>query len=189
MKQPSVKQVILVDSEDQEIGVMEKMEAHQKGLLHRAFSVFVFNSNNELLLQKRALGKYHSEDLWTNTCCSHPAPGESILAAAARRLEEEMNYTCELWNTFSFIYKVNLDHNMIEHELDHVVIGKSDEDPQLNPEEASDYKWLSIPDIKKDIEDNPVQYTSWFKLILRDQLEQLHNSLNTVNESLSKRNI
>lgn len=189
MDQSSIKQVILVDSMDQEIGVMEKIEAHQKGLLHRAFSVFVFNSKDELLLQKRALGKYHSEDLWTNTCCSHPAPGESILAAAVRRLEEEMNYTCELWNTFSFIYKVNLNRDMIEHELDHVVIGKSDEDPVLNPEEASDYKWLSLLEIQEDMENNPDLYTSWFKIILSDQLEQLKKSLNIVNESLSKRNI
>ena len=189
MEHLSIKNVILVDSEDQQIGFMEKVEVHQKGLLHRAFSVFVFNSKNELLLQKRALGKYHSENLWTNTCCSHPSPGESILDAASRRLQEEMNYSCELWNTFSFIYRVNLDHGMIEHELDHVVIGKCDKNPELNPYEASDYKWMSLPAIQKEMGDHPNSYTSWFKIILKDQIEQLNNALNTVNESLSKRNV
>lgn len=189
MEQSSIKQVILVDSEDQEIGFMEKIEVHQKGLLHRAFSIFVFNSKDELLLQKRALGKYHSENLWTNTCCSHPEPGETITEAASRRLREEMNYTCQLWNSFSFIYKTNLENHLIEHEFDHVVIGKCDENPTLNLSEASEFKWMSLSDILSEIETFPEKYTSWFKIILNEQLEKLKNALNTVNESLSKRNV
>jgi isopentenyl-diphosphate delta-isomerase len=170
-------EVILVDLNDNEIGTMEKMEAHEKGLLHRAFSVFVFNSKQELLLQKRALGKYHSEGLWTNTCCSHPSPNETNIEAAHRRLQEEMGYSCDLINTFSFIYKVELDNNLIEHELDHVVIGCCDKDPILNPEEASGFKWLSLIDIKNEIRLNPEHYTSWFKIILDEHYDKLINSI------------
>lgn len=189
VEQSSIKQVIIVDSEDQEIGVMEKMEAHQKGLLHRAFSVFVFNSKDEILLQRRAMGKYHSEGLWTNTCCSHPTPNETIEQAAKRRLREELDYICPLWNSFTFIYKVNLDNNLVEHELDHVVIGKCDDNPILNPIEASEYKWMSIDAIVNEMKIQPEIYTSWFKIILDEHLEKLINALNAVNESLSKRNI
>jgi len=171
------KEVILVNSLDEEIGTMEKMEAHKKGLLHRAFSVFVFNSKNELLIQKRALGKYHSEGLWTNTCCSHPSPSESILQAAERRLMEEMGMACELKSTFSFIYNVDLDQGLKEHELDHIVIGKSNNDPILNLDEASDFNWISIVDIKKDMSVFPAKYTSWFKIILNDHFDELTESL------------
>ena len=180
----SYKNVVLVDKEDREVGVMEKLEAHQKGLLHRAFSIFVFNDNNEMLLQKRALGKYHSGGLWTNTCCSHPGENESILEAGKRRLLEEMNYTSKLAPSFSFIYKVDLDNDLIEHELDHVLIGMSNEDPILNPEEASDFKWVSIDSVLKDINEKEEDYTFWFKLILKNYRNKLENSLNILNESL-----
>jgi len=184
VNQIDFNEVILVNFQDQVIGKMEKLEAHQKGLLHRAFSVFVFNSNKELLLQKRALGKYHSEGLWTNTCCSHPSPGETIENAAKRRLQEEMGYSCQLNTTFSFIYDVQLDNELIEHELDHVVIGISNVDPILNSEEASDFKWMCLKEIKEDIKSNSENYTSWFKIILDEHFDKLNNSLNTLHESL-----
>jgi isopentenyl-diphosphate delta-isomerase len=179
-----MNQVILVNEFDEEIGSMEKLEAHQKGLLHRAFSVFVFNSKKELLLQKRALGKYHSEGLWTNTCCSHPSPNETIENAAVRRLKEEMGYSCTVIKTFSFIYDVALDNELIEHELDHVVIGISDENPVLNPAEASDFDWKSIDSIKNEMDLFPENYTSWFKIILNEHYDKLVNALNLAYESL-----
>lgn len=161
---------------------MEKLEAHEKGLLHRAFSVFVFNTKNELLLQQRALGKYHSEGLWTNTCCSHPAPGESITDAAKRRLLEEMGIQCPLEHKFNFIYKAELDKGLTEFELDHVLVGKSDSDPKLNLSEAKDYKWMALEDIVKDISNNPDSYTEWFKIILHDHYQQLRTIIS--NEDL-----
>jgi len=180
----SYKNVVLVDKEDREVGVMEKLEAHQKGLLHRAFSIFIFNDNDEMLLQKRALGKYHSGGLWTNTCCSNPGENEAILEAGKRRLLEEMNYTSHLETSFSFIYKVDLDNGLTEHELDHVLIGRSNSNPILNPEEASDYKWISIDAVIKDISENEGDYTFWFKLILKDYRNKLEKSLNILHESL-----
>lgn len=187
MKNINQIEVILVDDLDNVIGQMEKMEAHQKGLLHRAFSVFVFNSNNELLLQRRAFGKYHSEGLWTNTCCSHPLPGEVNHSAANRRLKEEMGMTCTLVESFSFIYYAELDNNLIEHELDHVLIGRSDEKPTLNKDEAIDFKWLSLDEITKEIEIQPELYTFWFKRIIQDHYNQL--TLQLYDESLQKRDI
>jgi isopentenyl-diphosphate delta-isomerase len=179
-----LNQVILVNEFDEEIGTMEKLEAHQKGLLHRAFSVFVFNTKKELLLQKRALGKYHSEGLWTNTCCSHPSPGESIEEAAVRRLMEEMGYSCTVFKSFSFIYDVALDNDLIEHELDHVVIGISDNNPILNPAEASAFEWKSIETIKNEMDLFPDNYTSWFKIILNEHNDKLVKALNLAYESL-----
>ena len=180
----SYRNVVLVDELDNEVGVMEKLLAHQKGLLHRAFSIFVFNDKNEMLLQKRAKGKYHSGGLWTNTCCSHPGENESILAAGKRRLLEEMNYVCDLTPSFSFIYKVELDNELVEHELDHVLVGRSNENPILNPEEASDYKWISIEDLMLDLNKNEKDYTYWYQLILNNHKDKLVNSLNILNESL-----
>ncbi len=174
--------VILVDENDQEVGLMEKMEAHQKGLLHRAFSVLVFNDNGELLLQKRAFGKYHSEGLWTNTCCSHPFPGESILEAGKRRLFEEMGFTCELSEVFSFIYNAELENGLIEHELDHVLIGFSDETPHLNLEEVSAFKWMSVDEIKADMKENPLQYTAWFRILIEEHESKIQHLV--ANESL-----
>ena len=166
-------EVILVDQDDNVIGSMDKLEAHQKGLLHRAFSIFVFNSNNELLIHKRAMGKYHSEGLWTNTCCSHPMPGESIIEAAHRRLKQEMGFDCEMKNVFSFIYDVALENELIEHELDHVVIGRFNGEPVLNLEEASEFKWESLDKIIDDIKLKPEEFTYWFKVILEKHIDQL----------------
>jgi isopentenyl-diphosphate delta-isomerase len=158
--------VILVDQDDVPIGEMDKLQAHKEGRLHRAFSVFVFNSEGELLLQKRAGGKYHSAGLWTNTCCSHPRPGEELSAAAKRRLKEEVGLECEVVWAFSFIYKVEFSNGLFEHELDHVLLGWCNDSPVLNPEEASEWKYMSFDDIRKDIEERPSSYTEWLKIIL-----------------------
>ncbi len=158
--------VILVDENDNEIGVMEKLQAHEEGKLHRAFSVFVFNDKEELLLQQRALSKYHSPGLWTNTCCSHPRPNETIRDAANRRLFEEMGISCELSIKTNFTYKAVFDNGLTEHEFDYVLIGHANQNPVLNKEEAENYKWESIPDIKKDMVLNPGNYTAWFKIAL-----------------------
>lgn len=160
-----MEQVILVDSQDREIGVEEKMAAHINGQLHRAISVFIYNSSGEILMQQRAHSKYHSGGLWTNTCCSHPKPGESSLDAANRRLEEEMGMNAELNHLFSFTYHAELDKGLIEHEFDHVFVGQSDEKPTLNPEEAESYTYMSPLKIQADIEQNPSKYTEWFKII------------------------
>lgn len=160
-----LEQVILVDEKDNELGLMEKLQAHEEGRLHRAVSVFVFNSKNQLLLQKRSDNKYHSPGLWTNTCCSHPRKGESTLHAATRRLEEEMGMTCDLKQQFSFIYKAYLDNNLIEHELDYVYTGLSDVAPVINPTEASAWKYEGLKQIEENIKNNPGEYTEWFKLI------------------------
>lgn len=157
--------VILVNEKDEQIGLMPKMEAHQKALLHRAFSVFIFNENDELMLQQRALSKYHSPGLWTNTCCSHQREGETNIEAGKRRLEEEMGFSTELKDTVSFIYKAPFDNGLTEHEFDHILVGKYNDDPVLNPEEAADFKWLSLDEVKRDMEVNPHLYTAWFKII------------------------
>ena len=159
------EQVILVNEKDEPIGLMGKMEAHEKGLLHRAFSVFIFNSKQEVLLQQRAACKYHSPNLWTNTCCSHPREGESNLQAGERRLQEEMGMQVPLEEVFSFIYKAPFDNGLTEHEYDHVLVGYSDAQPQINPEEVASWKWLSLEAIKEDILQAPEQYTAWFKII------------------------
>lgn len=158
--------VILVDENDNDIGVMEKLQAHQEGKLHRAFSIFIFNDKNELLLQQRALSKYHSAGLWTNTCCSHPRPSETIKDAANRRLYEEMGMSCDLQIKTNFIYKTPFDNGLTEHELDYVLTGTTNQNPTINKDEVEQYKWQSISDIKKDIISNPSQYTFWFKIAL-----------------------
>ncbi len=158
--------VILVDENDNEMGVMEKLQAHREGKLHRAFSIFIFNDKDELLLQQRALTKYHSAGLWTNTCCSHPRPNETVKDAANRRLFEEMGLACDLTINTSFIYKTPFDNGLTEHELDYVLMGKCNTDPHINKEEAESFKWQTIPEIKKDIALNPADYTSWFKIAL-----------------------
>ena len=167
------EKVILVDREDQPLGTMEKMEAHEKGLLHRAFSVFVFNENNELLLQQRALHKYHSPGLWTNTCCSHQRWGEENTEAGRRRLKEEMGFSCELKEQFHFIYRADFDNGLTEHELDHVMIGHYSEDPVLNEDEVSDFMWMDLDKVKEDIERNPDKYTAWFKIIFKEYYQRL----------------
>jgi isopentenyl-diphosphate Delta-isomerase len=158
------EQVILVDENDHQIGLMPKLEAHEKGLLHRAFSVFIFNDNGELLLQKRANTKYHSGGLWTNTCCSHPSSGEEIIDAAKRRLNEEMGIECEVNFVFSFTYHAKLDHDLIEHEFDHVFIGFSNLHPSINKEEVGEWKYMNLTALSEDIKSNPANYTEWMKM-------------------------
>lgn len=159
------EKVILVNKNDEKIGLMPKMEAHEKALLHRAFSVFVFNSKKELLLQQRATDKYHSPLLWTNTCCSHQRDGESSVEAGKRRLKEEMGFVCELEEITSFIYKAPFDNGLTEHELDHILVGYYNENPKINVNEVSDFKWMNLQDVKKDIQKQPALYTEWFKII------------------------
>ncbi|MDA9879271.1 isopentenyl-diphosphate Delta-isomerase [Flavobacteriaceae bacterium] len=159
------EKVILVDSEDKPIGTLPKMEAHEKGVLHRAFSVFILNQKGELMLQKRAHHKYHSPGLWTNTCCSHQREGEQNIEAGMRRLDEEMGFSVTLEELFSFIYKAPFDNGLTEHELDHVMLGHYEEVPQINTEEVAEWKWMSLIDIEADIAINPDEYTVWFKII------------------------
>jgi isopentenyl-diphosphate delta-isomerase len=159
-----VENVILVDEDDRETGTCEKMEAHRKGLLHRAFSVFIFNSRGEMLLQKRAKEKYHSGGLWTNACCSHPRPGEDTLVAAERRLREELGFTTALHKKDKFVYEVKLDKGLTEHEFDHVFTGIYDGEIRLNLEEAEEYKWLTLENIKSQLEMHPQQFTYWFRM-------------------------
>lgn len=158
--------VVLVDELDQPRGTMEKLEAHKQGLLHRAFSIFIFNSKKELLLQKRASHKYHCGGLWTNTCCSHQRPNESTLEAANRRLKEEMGMTCELESTFTFVYKAAFDNGLTEHEFDHVLVGQTDASPDINLEEVDSFKYMGIEAIQKDLENNSHLYTPWFKIAI-----------------------
>ncbi|MFT5715266.1 MAG: isopentenyl-diphosphate delta-isomerase [Flavobacterium sp.] len=157
--------VILVNNEDEQIGLMPKLEAHEKALLHRAFSVFVLNSKNEIMLQQRAHHKYHSPLLWTNTCCSHQREGESNTQAGTRRLFEEMGFKTDLKELFHFIYKAPFDNGLTEHELDHVMIGYYDEKPEINPEEVEAWKWMTIEEVKSDMLLQPEIYTVWFKII------------------------
>ncbi|MFL0082855.1 isopentenyl-diphosphate Delta-isomerase [Tenacibaculum maritimum] len=170
------EQVILVDEHDNQLGLMPKMEAHEKALLHRAFSVFVFNDKKELLLQQRAADKYHSPLLWTNTCCSHQRNGESSLEAGRRRLQEEMGFTCELEEVFWFIYKAPFDNGLTEHELDHVMIGKYNDKPIINQEEVAAYKWMRLEEVKEDIKRKPAIYTEWFKIIFKESYSKLVNA-------------
>ena len=157
--------VILVDAEDHELGTMEKIEAHEKAELHRAFSVFIFNDSGELMLQQRAAHKYHSPLLWTNTCCSHQRLGESNIEAGKRRLREEMGFEVDLDEKFHFIYKAEFDNGLTEHELDHVMLGYYNGEPAINPQEVASWKWIDMEVLKKDIIDNPEEYTTWFKII------------------------
>ena len=157
--------VILVNEQDEPIGLMPKLEAHQKAILHRAFSVFILNEKSELMLQQRASQKYHSPLLWTNTCCSHQREGETNVGAGNRRLFEEMGFTTELKELFHFIYKAPFDNGLTEHELDHVMIGYFDGIPEINKDEAADWKWMKIEDVKKDMKCNPEAYTVWFRII------------------------
>ena len=159
------EKVILVDQEDNPLGTMPKMEAHEKAVLHRAFSVFILNNKGELMLQQRALHKYHSPALWTTTCCSHQREGEHNLEAGTRRLLEEMGFTVPLEELFSFIYKAPFDNGLTEHELDHVLLGYYDGIPQINPEEVAAWKWTSLAHIESNMAKHPEQYTAWFKII------------------------
>ncbi|QRM87915.1 isopentenyl-diphosphate Delta-isomerase [Lacinutrix sp. WUR7] len=159
------EQVILVNENNEQIGLMPKLEAHEKAVLHRAFSVFVFNDANELMLQQRALGKYHSPALWTNTCCSHQRDGETNIEAGKRRLQEEMGFVTELEESISFIYKAPFDNGLTEHEYDHILIGKYNQEPSVNADEVAAWKWMPLEMVKEDIANQPGLYTAWFKII------------------------
>jgi isopentenyl-diphosphate delta-isomerase len=163
--------VILVDEQDNVIGKMEKQKAHEEGALHRAFSIFIFNSENKLLLQKRASGKYHCGGLWTNTCCSHPREDETTLDAAYRRLQEEMGLKCSLKNEFSFLYKAALENGLTEHEFDHVFIGETDDLPCINKEEVSDFRHVEINNLLVEISNSPERFTPWFVIALNKLME------------------
>jgi len=176
------EQVILVNEQDEQIGLMPKMEAHEKALLHRAFSVFIFNDKKELMLQQRAFSKYHSPGLWTNTCCSHQRDGETNIEAGKRRLHEEMGFITELKEIISFIYKAPFENGLTEHEFDHVMVGYYDGKPEINKDEVESWKWESIEDVKVDIALNPDIYTAWFKIIF----DKFYEHINLVdNESNS----
>lgn len=159
------EEVILVDTNDRPLGTMPKMEAHEKAVLHRAFSVFILNKKGELLLQQRAWEKYHSPGLWTNSCCSHQRKGESNLEAGYRRLQEEMGMEADLKELFSFIYKAPFDNGLTEHELDHVLLGYSDSDPNINPDEVAAFRWAPLETIAAEMQADPDQFTAWFKII------------------------
>lgn len=166
-----IEEVILVDHEDRAISTMAKLDAHIEGKLHRAFSVFIFNSEGELLLQQRALSKYHSGGKWTNTCCSHPRPGEQTAEAAVRRLQEEMGMDCALKPVFAFCYKAEVENGLIEYEYDHVFFGKSDQLPVLNPIEVADFKYISMVDLELGLLEESEQYTEWLKICFKQVME------------------
>jgi len=159
------QEVILVTEQDEALRAIEKMEAHQKGLLHRAFSVFIFNKKGEILLQQRAATKYHGALLWSNTCCSHPCPGESVESAASRRLQEELGFTTSLKKIFSFIYQAEVENGLTEHEYDHVFAGEYEGRIILNPEEVMAHKYLSIKEIKEAFDQDPANFTSWLRIV------------------------
>lgn len=165
--------VVLVNEKDEPLGTMEKQEAHIKGILHRAFSVFLFNEKGETLLQQRAANKYHSPLLWTNTCCSHPRENETYLEGAQRRIQEEMGISCSLEKKFHFIYKADVGQGLTEHELDHVFIGSFNDNPKININEVADYKWMTLEAIQQDIKNHPDVYTEWFKIIFEEYLHHL----------------
>ena len=171
--------VILVNENDEQLGLMPKMEAHEKARLHRAFSVFVFNDKEELLLQQRTSNKYHSPTLWTNTCCSHQRDGETNIEAGKRRLQEEMGFVCDLKEVFWFVYKAPFDNGLTEHELDHVMVGYFNGDPEINKEEVKSYKWMTLKDVKTDIKKHPDYYTEWFKIIFKESYKKLRSKLNS----------
>ncbi len=164
-----MEQVILVDHEDRQIGLEEKLKAHQNGgKLHRAFSIFVFNSKGETMLQQRAQSKYHGGGLWSNTVCSHPRFGETPVDAAHRRLEEEMGFDCDMREVFAFEYEAKMDKGLTEHEYDHVIFGNYDHAPKPNPEEVQAWKWIGLAELKGDLAKNPDSYTPWLKIVMDD---------------------
>lgn len=168
------EQVVLVDEKDNPIGLMPKMEAHERAVLHRAFSVFILNGKGELMLQQRANHKYHSPGLWTNTCCSHQRDGESNIDAGQRRLHEEMGFTTELTELTSFIYKASFDNGLTEHEFDHIMLGRYEDNPVINPDEVAAWKWMPLAKVKKDVEANPKNYTVWFVIIFAKFYDHLN---------------
>lgn len=176
----SEERVILVDEDDRPIGTEEKLAAHHKGLRHRAFSIIIVNDRGEMLLQKRADGKYHSGGLWTNTCCGHPRPGESIESAARRRLQEEMGFTCPLEERFTFAYRAELDQGLVENELDHVFVGHCDgARPQPDPHEVGDWRWVDVPTLRQDVAAHPERYTYWFRILLDAWIEMCASAVSS----------
>jgi isopentenyl-diphosphate delta-isomerase len=161
-----IDSVVLVNEFDEDVGPMEKMEAHRRALLHRAFSVFIFNESGDMLLQRRALTKYHSGGLWTNACCSHPRPGEAVMAAATRRLQEELGFVSPLKTAFTFTYKAPFDNGLTEYEFDHVFFGQCSETPNFNTEEVMELKWIDWPSLLKWVAEEPDQFTPWFRIVL-----------------------
>jgi isopentenyl-diphosphate delta-isomerase len=159
------EEVILVNTSDEVLGTMPKMEAHRQAVLHRAFSVFILNGEGQLMLQQRAADKYHSPLLWTNTCCSHQRMGETNLEAGTRRLREEMGFETPLKDLFSFIYKAPFDNGLTEHELDHVLVGYYSGEPRINPEEVASWKWMGLEEVRTDLKARPGIYTAWFKIV------------------------
>ena len=172
-----MEKVILVDGNDLEIGSEEKIKAHREGKLHRSFSVFVFNSEGKLLMQKRTSSKYHSGGLWSNTCCSHPRPGEKVVDAAHRRLKEEMGFDCALSELFTFVYKVKFANGLSENEFDHVLMGKFDGTPKPDPEEAESFRWIDPDELRSDMGKNPDGYTYWLKEALKKFPESFWKNL------------
>lgn len=173
------EKVILVDANDSEIGTEEKLSAHRQGRLHRAFSIYIFNRKGQLMLQKRHSSKYHSGGLWTNTCCSHPRPGELLEDAAHRRLKDEMGFDCGLREAFSFTYKVKLDKGITEHEYLHIFMGNYEGEPRINPEEAEGWKWIGLDELQKDMKLNRQDYTKWFLLTVDRLAEYAKKDMQT----------
>ncbi len=170
--------VVLVNEQDQVLGQLEKIEAHELGLLHRAFSVLLFNDRGELLLQQRAANKYHSPLLWTNTCCSHQRPNETTLMAAERRLKEEMGMSAPMQTAFKFQYKATLDQGLTEHELDHVLFGYTNQDPNINPEEVAAFRWISMAQLLQELQSKRDSFTIWFQILLDQHLEKITKAAN-----------
>jgi len=170
--------VVLVDEQDQVLGQLEKIEAHELGLLHRAFSILLFNDRGELLLQQRAAHKYHSPLLWTNTCCSHQRPNETTLMAAERRLKEEMGMSAPMQTAFKFQYKATLDQGLTEHELDHVLFGYTNQDPNINPEEVAAFRWISMAQLLQELQSKRDSFTIWFQILLDQHLEKITKAAN-----------
>jgi len=166
--------VIIVDKDDRIICNEEKIKAHKEGMLHRAFSIFIFNSKKELLLQKRGLKKYHSGGKWSNTCCSHPEQEENIKEQAEERLKKEMGISTELKEIFSFVYKTKVDNNLTEHEYDHVFLGYYNNDPKPDKNEVDNWKWMDIEKLEQDIKNNPDKYTPWLKICLDKVIEKIN---------------
>jgi isopentenyl-diphosphate delta-isomerase len=164
------ERVVLVDADDVEIGTVEKMRAHLDGALHRAFSVFVFDRVGRMLLQRRAADKYHSGGLWSNTCCSHPRPGEDAAAGALRRLDEEMGFRCDLHSAFTFVYHADVGMGLTEHEYDHVFVGRFDGAPQPNPAEVEGWRWADVDDLRAEMDAHPERFTFWFRAAFREVL-------------------
>ncbi|MDX1652901.1 MAG: isopentenyl-diphosphate Delta-isomerase [Brumimicrobium sp.] len=171
------REVVLVNERDEVLGTMEKMEAHRKGLLHRAFSVVIFNDKNEMLVHRRADDKYHCGGLWTNACCSHPRLNENVKAGAQRRLMEEMGFSCDLTFIDTFIYKAAFENGLIEHELDHLFVGHYNDHPSPNEQEVSDWKYISLDALKKEMTYAPQNFTFWFKEIMHNKFEQIQQSI------------